>query len=255
MPEGVFLFCKDMIADGQNHLPGKDPFAGAFGGVVKIDGAAGGVAAVEGVLRRLAGTVCNGHGGKLPVRHRAESARLVDYAGDCVRKRGVPGAIEDDGPHGHLTGIGLAPGLCGDGAGKQIKVIVPADGNAGDALPAAVGRHPQRLQGLRAADAVLRKTVDLLKIAHGGGCFAAIDAVHLSAVIAPALQLGLDGLHLLAGAALTVNGGVGACGQQDHQHDGRENSADPDPVLPIHMHIAPFSHRICAARGIMYPQE
>ena len=84
---------------------------------------------------------------------------------------------------------------------------------------------------------------------------AAQRTVHLSAVIAPALQLGLDGLHLLAGAALTVNGGVGACGQQDHQHDGRENSADPDPVLPIHMHIAPFSHRICAARGIMYSQE
>ena len=79
-----FLFGKHMLADGEYHRTGKDPLAGAFGGVVEVNGAAGGIPAVESVLGRLAGAVGDGHPVKLSIGYRAECPRLKQYAGKAL---------------------------------------------------------------------------------------------------------------------------------------------------------------------------
>ena len=66
--------------------------------------------------------------------------------------------------------------------------------------------------------------------------FAAVNAVHRAGVIAPALELGLNGANGFATAALAIGGG--SCRQADHQKGGRQTEDQAQPhklVQSFHM--------------------
>ena len=96
-----------MTADYDDQRTRPDPFAGGLGRVKIVDRAAGGVPAVEGVLR---GAIGAGRDRlvELAVVDAGEGAVLIDDAGDGIRERRMADAVEHDGADGDLAGIGLS---------------------------------------------------------------------------------------------------------------------------------------------------
>ena len=103
----------------------------------------------------------------------------------------MPDTVEHDRADGHLSGIRLTARLGRDKACKQIDLRTGhAAGAAG--ISAAVRRQPQRLQSLCPGLPVGCEAVFALKGAHGAFGRAAVDPVHVTGVIAPIFELGLD---------------------------------------------------------------
>ena len=102
-----------MLADSGDDRTGSDPFVGGCFGVVVVDGAAGGIPSVEGVLRRAVATFCH-RLIELAVIQAGEGALLINYARNGVGKRGVLHPVEHHGAHRHLAGVALTAGFCGD---------------------------------------------------------------------------------------------------------------------------------------------
>ena len=90
-----------MAADHDDQRPGPDPVAGGLGRVEIVDRAAGGVPAVQGVLR---GAIGAGRDRlvELTVADAGEGAVLIDDAGDGIRERRMPDAVEHDSADGDL---------------------------------------------------------------------------------------------------------------------------------------------------------
>lgn len=204
--QAVFSFGKHVLPDGQHHRSGKDPLAGAFGRVIKVDSAAGGIPAVESILRCAAGAVGDGNLIKLSVGDRTESARLKENFGHGVGEGRVANPIEDHGAYGHLTGVRFAASLGGNHTAQQGEVVVTAGigGRTG-----AGGGNAQRGQRFLSANTVCRKTALLLKIFYRLSGLLAVYAVHLSIIISPTFEFGLNGADGIAPAALSICGGAG----------------------------------------------
>ncbi len=98
-----------MVPDGGNGGPGPDPLVGGGFGIEIVDGAAGGVPAVDSVLGGPFGGIRNRlveltvvQAGK---RHRAD--RL--HRQECRGKRGMLNPVQDHRAYGHLSGIKGSP--------------------------------------------------------------------------------------------------------------------------------------------------
>ena len=181
-----------MVPDGGNGGPGPDPLVGGGFGIEIVDGAAGGVPAVDSVLGGPFGGIRN-RLVELTVVQAGKGAGLIDYTGKSVGKRGMLNPVQDHRAYGHLSGIRLASGLGGYGPSQQRYVAVTE-------LPvaaAALGKT-QGCQGFGAGDAVRVKALLLLELNHGVFGAAAIDAVYAACIQAQLLQLGLNLANLLA---------------------------------------------------------
>ena len=107
--------------------------------------------------------------------------------------------VENNSSHRNLSAVGLSPGFGGDHPCQEryVAALGRAAGGGGDA---------KGLQRGRAADAVSRQAVFLLKIFDRLDRGRTVNTVHCAGVIPPVLQFGLDGDHCLAGGALPIGG-------------------------------------------------
>ena len=164
------LFVKDVIANDGCGLLLADPGIGGGGGVIKPDGAAGGIPAVKGVLNRPPGA-----GGRRQVNpavgNRAELVEpavdhLVNAAGDRPGVAGIPDPVEDGGRYRHLTFIGFTLGFSPDQAGQEFKVgrgEITATGVTPGVIPSS-GGDCQLLAGI---DGIAPEVIEALDLLDG----------------------------------------------------------------------------------------
>ena len=102
---------KQMVADPLDDRAGADPGIGGFGGIIIVDGTAGGIPAIECIAGSVIGGVADGLI-ELPVGNGGKGTRLIDHAGQGIGKGRVLNAIQNNGAYCNLSGIVFAACFC-----------------------------------------------------------------------------------------------------------------------------------------------
>jgi len=129
-------------------------------------------------------------------------------------------AVHHNSAHGDLSLIALAARLGGDEPREQRHVA------GGVLLDEPRGRNAERRERFRARLAVGGETVFLLEEQHRRLRAAAVNAVHVGAVVAPVLELLLNFGNDAAGRAALVRRRVRPLRERDDRYIDREQHRD-----------------------------
>ncbi len=212
----AILSTEAMASDDDDQRPRPDPFTRGFGGVEIVNCAAGGIPAVQRILRGAVGASRDGLV-ELAVIDTGEGAVLIDDAGDGIREGRMAHTVEHHGADGDLAGIGLSPRLGGDQAREQIELRASGRRCRG---------YAEGGQCLRAALAVDGQAVLFLKRSNRFFRAAAVYAVDRAGIITPLLESGLDLADGLSAAAALYARSVGGGERDEHDGGDREDQSE-----------------------------
>ena len=208
-----------MLANTFDDRAGTNPLADGTVRVIVVDRSSGWIGTVESV----AGSPVGGFGDglvKLAVRDGGKCPRLVDYAGECVRKRRVLHAVEDNRTYRNLSGIGFAPGLGGNNPSQKIDIGLRS-------LRLGAYADTQPLQSLWAGDAVDSQALLLLKLFNGGLGLGTVDTIDASGIKAAFLQGLLNSLDF-SSSGTHFGEGVNSRGGEDRAEDRNYHGVKKD---------------------------